>query len=124
MEHTEQCRRFFATYDQEVREFKSRFPAYCRTCKGWGASFGTYDPSPSGVSLSAGSMPDVEPCPDCVDNGRCPRCGKQLLSADQLDTGVGPESCPDCGWHWSGRDGTGGISEPPECTCWHEQEQL
>jgi len=49
---------------------------YCRSCLGRGEWRESYDPSPSGVGLSPGSMWDVGPC-GCIDHElpRCPRCG-------------------------------------------------
>lgn len=58
-----------------AEEYDKRYPGYCRACHGWGGDFYSYDPSPSGVGLSAGSIQMGDPCPHCVEQDRCPRCG-------------------------------------------------
>jgi hypothetical protein len=60
-------------------EYEADYPHYCRRCQGWG-------------KIRAGN-PDVGflDC-ECMENGLCPRCGRQ----DTLDE---THTCRDCSWH-------------------------
>ena len=107
--HTEQCLQDTAEWERIKNEYESRWPHYCRTCMGWGALY-------SGIEYG---KPVVDPCPDCSDKGRCPRCGHQIYSepSDWDDD----TTCPECGW----REGaTEGIPEAPECLCWLKKEDV
>lgn len=54
----------------------------CQRCNGTGWLFYEDDPSPAGVSLSPGMMTFIDPCPDCMEKGICPKCGGVLGEAD------------------------------------------
>jgi len=107
--HTIECEEnaVKANLDREIWE--ARWPNYCRTCEGAGASFESYDPSPAGVSLSPGTMTDVSICPDCAEKGICSRCGKQAWDPEKDDCSP---PCPHCGW-----DGKDCLPAAPECLC-------
>jgi ribosomal protein L37E len=44
----------------------------------------------------------LEPCPDCVGNGICPRCGEH-----SLDLGGSRNKCISCGWEEYESEGLG-----------------
>lgn len=116
--HSIECISRRAAWALEVHEYIIRWPNYCRKCRGWGGHMDSYDPSPAGVSLSAGRMYEFEPCPDCMDAFRCPRCGRQALVENIDDTTVeidDPEEarCLNCGWRME----SGGLPEEVECWC-------
>jgi len=71
-------------------------PDTCRRCGGTGGGWYAEDPSPAGVSLGVGWYWFWEPCPECLDVGRCPRCGAKVDDEDR---------CLSCGWRVS--------SDPP-----------
>ncbi|MEI7770113.1 MAG: hypothetical protein WCI67_09010 [Chloroflexales bacterium] len=68
--HTEAC----AAARAAQAAWDARWPHHCQECGGSGGIGYSYDPSPAGVSLSAGSMMDYEPCDCFAERGVCPRC--------------------------------------------------
>jgi hypothetical protein len=58
-------------------------------------------------------MYDFDTCPDCIDHGICPRCGKQAWDHDGNDDGESP--CPHCQWDPKNPDS---CPPEPECGCW------
>lgn len=94
-------------------EYIARYPGYCRACDGWGGDFYDYSPAPG-----PGSIQMADPCPHCVEKGRCPRCGAQSYALGWLfDSETGrifadglyddhgqPAPCVVCGWK-DGDDG-------------------
>lgn len=104
--------------------WQARWPNSCSHCEGNGGFYSSYDPSPSGVSLSPGSIMDWDPCPDCTEKGICPRCGNDLplIAYKDDETGewaVDPDEtdankpCLRCGWNPNAPDFC-----PPEMECW------
>jgi hypothetical protein len=61
-------------------QYSAAYPGYCRVCKGWG--------------LHKGFKPNVwlKDC-DCVQDGRCPRCGRQ---SDGFELS---RQCVKCEWN-------------------------
>lgn len=59
----------------EELEIAKKYPKYCGTCIGWGV---LYDRNGDKTGI----------CPDCVGQGKCPRCATDLAN----------RSCPSCGW--------------------------
>ena len=105
--HTEQCLQDTAEWERIKNEYESRWPRYCRTCNGWGFT---------GCGIRC-DEPWADPCADCTEQGRCPRCGHQIYD-DPYDW-EDDTTCPECGW----REGaTEGIPEAPECLCWLGKE--
>lgn len=116
------------------QEYLDKYPGYCRACDGWGSDVYDYSPAPG-----PGTIPMTDPCPHCVEKGRCPRCGAQSYApgwerddktgrvyADGIlyDDHGQPAPCIVCGW----KDGDDG--RPPteaelraEADAW-EAEQL
>ena len=120
-EHTDQCQRQHTFAKVERARYTARWPRYCHTCKGEGALYYTYDPSPAGVSLAPGSMEDCDPCPDCVERGICPRCGEQVWDDDSWDMFPStPLVCGLCGWN---EHKSNGLPPEGECCCWAEWER-
>lgn len=120
MEHTAACLELAAKVEAKRREYESSWPNHCRECRGWGMHAEKYDPSPSGVSLSPGTMTDVWPCARCIDaaaNGgpcdHCPRCGIALSEEAAEVVAEGQGGCPGCGWKVKDR----GMPDEPECVC-------
>lgn len=110
MDHTQACLDAFARHADTTLAFRTRYPHACTLCRGWGYTSYSYDPSPSGVSLSSGSVTMTEPCPACEghdDAPTCALCGQLLADDARLCT------CPP----------DGGLPEGPECCCWYEAEQ-
>lgn len=71
------------------QEFDERYPAYCRTCQGFG------------LVGDVGYSPEdgfPEPCPDCIEKGRCPRCGVIGLQLRLDGDGDVMADCLRCGW--------------------------
>ena len=103
--HTTECRKANARWSNVRDEYAARWPNHCQTCGGWGGS------SSPGCSVPYGStyvsLPDdVDICPDCQEQGMCPRCGSGMDVEAEAP-------CPACGWSW----GDEGIPEPPGCVC-------
>ena len=108
-DHTPECLTSYDKWLSEKTEYERQWPNYCRNCRGWGYI-------PAGYEYGA---PILDPCDECVDQGRCPRCNYQIYESpcDDWEDGT---VCPKCGWH----DGvTEGIVDEPECWCWINEEQ-
>lgn len=108
MNHTEECQKQIDERMAAREAWIKLWPNYCKTCGGAGAHYSTYDPSPAGVSLSPGSMVDVDICQDCAEKGICARCGEQVWDSDNIEY-----PCTKCGW-----DGKEGMPSEPECYCY------
>jgi len=105
--HTKECIEANLDYTKEVQNYVNKWPNYCRECSGWGGFYET------GCSVPYGStyvdLPgSTEPCPDCQEEGKCPRC------MTDMDVSEEENACPKCGWKW----GDEGIPlDPPGCIC-------
>jgi hypothetical protein len=117
--HAPECQARLDARKAEIAAWIAAWPNHCKRCGGWGGFASTYDPSPSGVTLGHGVMHDFDTCPDCIDKGLCPRCGKELTIGPNVRAHPGLESittlCPACRWQ---DNETLGCPEPPECFCW------
>lgn len=93
--HSKTCTTATMLHERLRTAFALMWNDYCTTCNGLGGSVYYYDPSPAGISLGSGWMEDFNPCPDCLEQGKCPRCG--VVS----ENGFADESgeCPKCGWN-------------------------
>lgn len=87
--HAPECQRRRRQYAQQRALYLALWGrTYCLSCGGWAGMGGHYDPSPSGVALSPGSMPTWDSC-GCVaptSHGlrQCPRCGAVASRGDWL----------------------------------------
>jgi len=113
MEHFKDCVEAQKRYEDAVEAYRKKWPDHCKNCGGWGGFYGEYDPSPAGVSLSPGHMTEFDPCPECMEEGICPRCGEKVWDWNEVaEDAQGP--CSNCGWT-EGEDE--GLPEAPECWC-------
>lgn len=117
MQHSEQCLKEQETRNQLIKEYKNKWPNYCRSCGGWGGSV-FYQSHPYGSTYANEEMWD--PCTDCIEDGKCPRCGWEMPEdefEETLEFGV----CRKCGWR---EDKPDGLPEPLDwCMCWEEEER-
>lgn len=110
--HDAQCIQDRAAYEA----FVARWPGFCTACGGWGYTYvgGTYN-----------HPPESDPC-SCVEEGQCPRCGKEadLLTQPDGDFTV----CPHCGWDermvvYQTEGWRDMVCPEWECTCgWFEED--
>ncbi len=76
--------------DAHNAEFSKLWPDHCKKCGGWGLHSYT-----EMHGFNHGSGEDfADPC-ECVESGKCARCGKPGLVEDD---GEGP--CSFCGWNY------------------------
>lgn len=94
--HTAECLSFSSTMQAQYDAWIARWPLYCTNCHGWGA------------------VGEDCACEDCVDEGKCPRCGEPgLTSEGRGDDTTGEGPCKSCGWNYDD-----GRPEPgPYCAC-------
>lgn len=92
LQHTQQCLK----YQLENNSWKDKWPNHCKTCGGVG-SWGSY---------SYEDGPDGGPCPDCTEEGKCPRCGNHTILLCVSENNDPPmRDCNDyalcltCGWN-------------------------
>lgn len=85
--HTHHCLVQSAKSDFERWAYFLRWPHTCTHCDGHG-EFRYYD---SQVGLDG-----ADPCGFCVEEGICPRCGKQVWSDEDWDNET--VVCPECGF--------------------------
>ena len=109
MKHHPDCVKAEVRYKETLAEYEHQWPHYCTSCGGWGGY------SVAGCSVPYGStyvnLPDeTEVCPDCLEEGICPRCGERTMVDQDSDA----EHCTSCGWNWD----EGGAPFPVECYCW------
>lgn len=104
MTHTKECLAEQEAYEKEAAEYTAKWPNYCQKC---GATGGFYSPG------NRYEPPGVDEC-ECLVEGKCPRCGQQAWTEDELadDKAI---VCPHCGWDESRPHG---FPEGPDCTCW------
>lgn len=119
-QHSDICNKMQQKYRDTLAAYEREHPHYCRKCGGQGAKFVEYDPSPAGVSLSPGYMVDIEPCTECVEQGKCPRCGASDLPWDEEAVWDAQDACPHCGWAW-GKNSDDYAPQQPECSCWERR---
>lgn len=121
--HVPECINAHKEIAQAIKEYELRWPKHCRNCNGAGL-FVSYDnPSPAGISLSAGNMENIEPCEQCTEVGLCPRCGTYGLADGQDERDVGEGPCANCGWNYN----MGGKPEQFssfDCNCYATIKQL
>lgn len=111
--HKESCLAAQARIKAAQDAFLAKWPNFCKSC--WGA----------GGHTSPGDFyqpPDWQPC-FCLDNGRCPLCGKQHNEDWEAD------EC-ECGWTYDGhgmneKDIVYPIESMDWCDCFEPtQEEL
>ena len=109
MNHTQSCIDYQKKIQDGIDAYRERWPDYCEDCGGLGGHTSYYDPSPSGVGLSPGSMAEWDACESCTCKGTCPRCGK----LDVLDEDG--NICASCGFDGGKTEGI--PSYDGDCGC-------
>lgn len=122
--HTKRCAIARSRMEFKRNEFARRYPNYCRKCGGAGGFMWHYDPSPAGVSLAGGYMVDAEPCPECVEQGKCPKCGHQHEITDPVNPPFSDEdfACESCGYVPLQDDPPPTAQPDYECHCWDRKD--
>lgn len=120
MKHCVACDKSQEAYRKRLAEFEAKYPNYCQKCSGLGSIYYQDDPSPAGVGLSAGTMDFDDPCPECVEEGKCPLCGGQTEFSDPDDRDI----CPTCGWKYLMTSDeirkAPQAPEQPDCDCFEQ----
>lgn len=93
-EHRKAVEAWQVKYDEAV----AKYPDACGDCGGVGLLISTYDPSPAGVSLGSGWVHDVDLCPNCLEDGKCPHCAQKTIEEYEGDDGCYHYRCTACGW--------------------------
>jgi len=110
MKHKPECLERTAKEKQELDSWLALYPNHCTSCGG------------AGAWSSPGSFwepPDGGPC-GCVEDGKCPRCGKETLMENHFENEI---PCPNCGWNW-GKNKDDIIPSQQEWPCECEQEEI
>jgi hypothetical protein len=118
MNHTDACIKAQAAYEAMQAAFTAKYPKHCTVCGGVGGKWVQYDPSAAGVSLSPGSMTELDTCLQCFGKCICPICGEHLPPEGDYNTDE-DEVCDKCGWRLI--DNPIVIPEPHECWCWENE---
>jgi len=101
LKHSKTCQERMDAIAAAIAAYDAKWPAACKKCGGVGEQTERYDPSPAGVHMGGGGyMEDTGPCPECFEEGKCPRCASELTSAEDFEW----SKC-DCGWCWTTEDG-------------------
>lgn len=69
-EHLRDEERSREALKSEREKWALAHPLYCRTCEGWGSTDDGWDRD-TGIY-------NIDPCPDCIEEYRCPWCGSEL----------------------------------------------
>ena len=120
MKHLESCEKRTKEVNEKRKEYDLQHPNHCKECEGWGGEEDYFDPSPSGISLGAGSMAEWDSCLHCIDKGKCPRCAAEYPKDENgyFDT---DKPCEACGFVECKTEG-----KPPEneCQCYEYYQHL
>lgn len=108
--HTPECAAAFDRFKEQLREYHDSYPNHCRHCRGWGG-FEYYFTHPYPEPPDEG----FDPCTECVEQGRCPRCGGSIKPAWDNE---GEFTCTSCGYDSSETSG-----EPQWYECWCSREE-
>lgn len=121
--HREGC--WYPKAVHEGARYAQAWPDHCRTCNGEGGFSTSFDPSPAGVSLSSGSMMEYDPCTNCLERSKCPRCAGGVIAETYWDHGE-EAICENCGYIEGRTRGRPYVDEP--CSClepddWHWRQE-
>jgi hypothetical protein len=114
MKHTKYCKENFRKFEEFRKQWIKKWPNYCQKCGGWGG-FEGYQSVPYGMGST--SMPVFDTCDECIERGKCPRCGKYTFKQDDR------ELCRNCGFDIAGGKNSEGIPDEPECMCWLDEQR-
>lgn len=110
MECTEECKMYAKKQQELIDAYIKEWPNHCKDCGGWGI----------GSSWEEYGSFFIDPCPNCSENGICPRCGKEVAQfKEAIELGDEFKPCPHCGWEEAKTDG-----KPPDYECWCAQREV
>ena len=112
--YAEQDKALLQAHADDHNAYMGAWPTHCADCGGWGLHTETYDPSPAGVSLGAGTVTDIALCLKCLEEETCPRCCEEAPWID----GVGSHCCTRCGFVEGETEGLPPVPQLAECDCW------
>lgn len=115
--HTRDCIKRQEAYDKLLKEFKEGWPDFCQKCNGWGIIEGPPDMVPYGSTWVPLPGTGHDSCPDCLEQYKCPRCGREQPDEHCYDNWSDDCVCFYCGWRELDND-YHGAPEPPECYCY------
>lgn len=104
--HEQDC--WYPKAAKEYERYALSWLKHCGRCEGWGG-FPWYD--------SDTGHQDYDPCPDCLEQGKCPRCGYAVITEEEWDTG-NLVNCDTCGYVEGSTPGAP-LFEP--CPCIEDQ---
>lgn len=112
MRHLESCVRNAVSTREKREEYNDNYPMYCEGCEGWGGTITVSDPYLSTTPDLGDNSVEVDNCPDCIERGKCPRCGSGYASYEYSDDF--DDSCSFCGFVLGV---TEGKPYPHSCIC-------
>lgn len=110
MIHSLSCIAAQRQIEKKHKEWVRKWPNYCRSCGGFGVNSWYENASPWG-SGENWPMQVTDVCPSCLEQGKCPRCGREAWTEEEVEN----ESltCMYCGWDDEHPDAV-----PPETMEW------
>lgn len=100
-EHSKECEAFQREQAATIEKYKADWPEHCKNCDGWGFF---YYPS------TRWQPEEYAPCHKCIEEGKCPRCGKDAWQELPDDSAT----CPHCGFTEIESEG---LPEESHCMC-------
>lgn len=114
IEHTEKCLAARAKEREALAAYEYKWPNFCRRCGGTGEDAWIENQAPAG-GCHWGMMMS-EPCPHCIGQGKCPRCGVEgQNNFEDCET----LKCFACGWD-EGMAGAPEVLNDFECGCYED----
>lgn len=113
VEHKEGC--WYLKAQAEARRYYEDWPSVCKRCEGWGGFAFYYDDT---------GFNDFHPCPECLEQSRCPRCHGAVIAWAYWDAGHFA-NCDHCAYVEGTSRGGPLLDEP--CSCievWDEWGDL
>jgi hypothetical protein len=102
--HKEGC--WYPKALEEEKRYHERWPDACTRCGGWGG-FPWYDHDTG--------LQDYDPCPQCLMEGKCPRCKGGVIAETYWDAGL-VAICENCSFIEATTPGEPPLVEDP-CEC-------
>lgn len=119
LHHTQKCLDTTAVIQAARALYTVNYPDHCKTCEGAGTGFEGGDSVDYGSTRVSLPTYDV-PCPDCLQEGRCPRCNQLMYdSEDEIYWNEALENqtpCIHCNWNW-GKTAGDAMLKHDECDC-------
>lgn len=111
--HTPECLQKQSESPHKRNVWQSQWPFFCHTCEAVG--YREESQSHPYGSTTATEYFD-EWCPDCLDAGLCPRCGKSIPQLEDASD-ISQVLCPFCHWHGDQAEDT----MPAVYRCYHDE---